>query len=34
MRDGTLPPANTTCEVDEPNPWLLFAKQNNLTQTA
>ncbi|KAF2818420.1 alpha/beta-hydrolase [Ophiobolus disseminans] len=27
MFDGTLPPANTTCEVDEPNPFLAVAKQ-------
>ncbi|KAF1938664.1 hypothetical protein EJ02DRAFT_354001, partial [Clathrospora elynae] len=32
MFDGTLPPAKTTCEVDEPNPWIYYAKQSNFTQ--
>ncbi|KAH7072281.1 Alpha/Beta hydrolase protein [Paraphoma chrysanthemicola] len=27
MLDGTIPPANTTCEIDQPNPFLLFAEQ-------
>ncbi|KAH8725373.1 Alpha/Beta hydrolase protein [Phaeosphaeriaceae sp. PMI808] len=27
MLDGTLPPANTMCEMDEPNPFIAFAKQ-------
>ncbi|KAF1850512.1 alpha/beta-hydrolase [Cucurbitaria berberidis CBS 394.84] len=34
MLDATLPPANTTCEVDEPNPWIALAKQYNLTQAS
>jgi hypothetical protein len=32
MRDGILPPANTTCEADEPNPWKIIAEQANATQ--
>jgi hypothetical protein len=32
MLDGTLPPANTTCEADEPNPWIILGEQLNLTQ--
>lgn len=31
MIDGTLPPANAECDVDEPNPWILLAKQLNVT---
>jgi hypothetical protein len=27
MLDGTLPPANTNCEVDQPNPFLIVAEQ-------
>ncbi|KAF2028299.1 alpha/beta-hydrolase [Setomelanomma holmii] len=27
MLDGTLPPANTTCEVDQPNPFLAYAEE-------
>lgn len=26
MLDGTLPPAGTTCEVDEPNAFIAVAK--------
>jgi hypothetical protein len=26
MLDGTLPPSNTTCDVDEPNPFLILAE--------
>ncbi|EUC36495.1 hypothetical protein COCCADRAFT_88224 [Bipolaris zeicola 26-R-13] len=33
MRDGTLPPANTVCEVEEPNPWIALAKLSNATGT-
>ncbi|KAH7371190.1 TAP-like protein-domain-containing protein [Pyrenochaeta sp. MPI-SDFR-AT-0127] len=32
MRDGTLPPENTVCEIAEPNPWIALAKLENLTQ--
>jgi hypothetical protein len=33
MLDGTVPPENTTCEADEPNPCIIIGKQLNLTQT-
>ncbi|KAH9871123.1 hypothetical protein J1614_006697 [Plenodomus biglobosus] len=26
MLDGTLPPANTTCEVEQANPWIAYAE--------
>lgn len=29
--DGTLPPSNTVCEVDYPNPFVAFAQQTNNT---
>jgi pimeloyl-ACP methyl ester carboxylesterase len=32
MRNGTLPPANTVCEVDEPNPWIAAAKLFDLAK--
>jgi hypothetical protein len=36
MIDGTLPPANSTCEIDEPNPFILLGemlKEANGTQS-
>ncbi|KAF9693331.1 hypothetical protein EKO04_008759 [Ascochyta lentis] len=31
MLDGTLPPPDTTCEVDQPNPFLAVAEQSKST---
>ncbi|KAF1361492.1 hypothetical protein EJ07DRAFT_164529 [Lizonia empirigonia] len=31
MLDGTLPPPGTSCEVDEPNPFIIVAEQSNST---
>jgi hypothetical protein len=34
MRNATLPPPNTICEVDEPNPWILLGDLLNNTQAS
>ncbi|CAO2653462.1 Nn.00g028730.m01.CDS01 [Neocucurbitaria sp. VM-36] len=34
MHDGTLPPADMVCEVDQPNPWIALAEAANATSLA